>query len=147
MRVILDDSGEPVPETARRAVRDVLRAAGRELGVGPGDVVVQFVGREQMQALNARWRGRDAPTDVLSFPLGVTAPDGRRHVGDIALCWPVALEQARRRRHPPEREAALLALHGLLHLLGWDHETDDGEMDTLERRLRRRLLEPAGDPR
>ncbi len=147
MRVVIDPGGEPVPAIARSAVRAVLRAAGRELEVGAGDVVVRFVDADAMRDLNARWRGRDAPTDVLSFPCDATAPDGRRHVGDIAICWPVTVEQARRRRHPPEREAALLALHGLLHLLGWDHETDHGEMEALERRLRRRLLAPAGAAR
>ena len=147
MRVVIDPGGARVPAAARTAVRSALRAAGRELEVGPGDVVLRFVDAEAMRELNARWRGRDAPTDVLSFPCDEIAPDGRRHIGDIAICWPVAVGQARRRRHPPEREVALLALHGLLHLLGWDHETDHGEMAALETRLRRRVLTPAGEAR
>jgi len=131
-----------VPRGAVRAAREMLRAAGRRLHPEAGDVVLRFVDEEEMRALNRQWRGKDRPTDVLSFPAGTVAPDGRRHVGDIAICFPVAREQARRRRHAPEREMAILALHGLLHLLGHDHETDDGEMERLERALRRELLGP-----
>ena len=105
-------------------------------------MVLRFVDEEEMRALNRQWRGKDRPTDVLSFPAATVAPDGRRHVGDIAICFPVARGQARRRRHAPEREVAILALHGLLHLLGHDHETDDGEMERIERALRRELLGP-----
>jgi len=131
-----------VPREAVRAARAMLRAAGRRLEAGPGDVVLRFVDEEEMRLLNREWRGKDRPTDVLSFPAGTVAPDGRRHLGDIAICFAVAREQARRRRHAPAREVAILALHGLLHLLGHDHETDDGEMERLERALRRELLGP-----
>jgi len=131
-----------VPRVAARAAREMLRSAGRRLHPGPGDVVLRFVDEEEMRALNRQWRGKDRPTDVLSFPAATVAPDGRRHVGDIAICFPVARGQARRRRHAPEREVAILALHGLLHLLGHDHETDDGEMERIERALRRELLGP-----
>lgn len=140
MRTILVDDGGEAPASARAAVREVLRAAGPVLEVGSGDVVVRFVDEPAMQEMNRDWRGKDKPTDVLSFPADLTGPDGRRHIGDIALCWPVARRQAAKRRHAAEREAALLALHGLLHLLGYDHETDRGEMEALERQLRRALL-------
>jgi len=134
--------GAGVPRSVVRAAREMLRAAGREVHPGPGDVVLRFVDEEEMRALNRTWRGKDRPTDVLSFPAGTVAPDGRRHVGDVAICFPVAREQARRSRRSVEREAAILALHGLLHLAGYDHETDEGEMERLERALRRRLLGP-----
>ena len=126
----------------RRGLREVLAEASSRLGVGAGDVVVRLVDEEEIRELNRAWRGKDRPTDVLSFPSGLVDPAGRRHVGDIALCLPVAARQAARRRHAPGREAMLLALHGLLHLLGYDHETDDGEMEALERRLRRACLPP-----
>jgi probable rRNA maturation factor len=126
----------------RRGLRAALGRASRRLGVGAGDVVVRFVDEAEIRELNRAWRGKDRPTDVLSFPSGVIDPAGRRHVGDIALCLPVAARQAARRRHAPGREAMLLALHGLLHLLGYDHETDGGEMEALERRLRRECLPP-----
>lgn len=141
MRTILEADAE-VPGEIRDAVRDVLRAAAPALEVGAGDVVVRFVGEPEMETLNRTWRGKAKPTDVLSFPSGVVDPDGRRHIGDIALCLAVARRQAVRRRHDAARESALLALHGLLHLLGYDHETDDGEMESLERRLRRQFLPP-----
>jgi probable rRNA maturation factor len=126
----------------RRGLVGVLATAASQLRVGAGDVVVRFVDEEEIRGLNREWRGKDRPTDVLSFPSGVIDPAGRRHVGDIALCLPVAARQAARRRHAPDREAMLLALHGLLHLLGYDHEQDDGEMEALERRLRRECLPP-----
>ncbi len=141
MRPVLLAGGD-APAEARRAVRDVLRAAAPRLAVGAGDVVVRFVDADTMRELNRSWRGKDRPTDVLSFPSGAADPAGRRHIGDIALCWEVARAQAAKRRHAPAREAALLALHGLIHLLGYDHETDDGTMDALERRLRRQVLPP-----
>lgn len=144
MRTILVGDGA-APGAARRAVREALRRAAPQLAIGRGDVVVRFVDPETMRELNREWRGKDRPTDVLSFPSGTDGPDGRRHIGDIALCWEVARAQAARRRQPPEREAALLALHGLLHLCGYDHETDDGTMDALERKLRRAIL-PARAP-
>ena len=146
MRVVFAGARAPGGVAAdaalRRGLREVLAAASTRLSVGAGDVVVRFVDEEEIRELNRAWRGKDRPTDVLSFPSGLVDPAGRRHVGDIALCLSVAARQAARRRHAPGREAMLLALHGLLHLLGYDHETDDGEMEALERRLRRACLPP-----
>ena len=140
MRVVF--AGAAGDAALRRGLAGVLATVASRLRVGAGDVVVRFVDEEEIRGLNREWRGKDRPTDVLSFPSGVVDPAGRRHVGDIALCLPVAARQAARRRHAPEREAMLLALHGLLHLLGHDHEADDGEMEALERRLRRECLPP-----
>ena len=78
-------------------------------------------------------------TDVLSFP-GERGPEGV-HLGDIVICPAVARDQARRLGHSPERELRTLLLHGVLHCLGHDHETDDGEMERLEARLRRRWID------
>ena len=78
----------------------------------------------------------DAATDVLSFPGGAT-PEGR-HLGDMVVAVPTARRQAAAAGHPVERELRSLLLHGVLHCLGHDHETDDGDMERLERRLRRR---------
>ncbi|MBP7146823.1 MAG: rRNA maturation RNase YbeY [Acidobacteria bacterium] len=136
---LVSDAGAPAPAVVRASVRDSVRRAARMIGVGPGQVVLRFVDAAAMQELNVRWRGKDRPTDVLSFPAAPAAAPAPRHLGDIALCLPLATEQARRSRRPLEREAAVLAVHGLLHLLGYDHETDDGEMDALERRIRRAL--------
>lgn len=86
-----------------------------------------------MRSLNRRYRRKDRSTDVLSFP---SAPP---LLGDIAISVPYAGRQARRRHEPISREIDRLLVHGYLHLLGYDHETDRGEMDALERKLRRRL--------
>lgn len=140
MRTILADETGEVPPPARKALRDALRGAADALRVGSGDLAVRLVGEERMRELNRTWRRLDRPTDVLSFPSGATDPAGRRHLGDVAICVDVASSQARRRRHSLERELAILAVHGLLHVLGYDHETDEGEMDLLQRSLIRRLL-------
>jgi rRNA maturation RNase YbeY len=94
-----------------------------------------------MRALNRRHRAKDATTDVLSFPAGrVPDPEGHRHLGDILISVPQAARQARAAGHPLDRELRLLLLHGYLHLLGYDHERDEGTMLRLQRRLARRLL-------
>jgi probable rRNA maturation factor len=102
---------------------------------------VRFVGDAGMRRLNRVFRGLDRPTDVLSFP-GAQSPEGR-HLGDVVVSIPHARRQAREEGHSLDRELRELVLHGILHCLGHDHETDDGEMDRLERRLRRRLLDDA----
>ena len=142
MRVVLPREGQAAEPELVRAIRVTLRRAAEELSVGPGDVSVRCVERDEMRALNTRWRVRDRPTDVLSFPSGVVDPGGRRHIGDIAICVPVAAEQARGRGHTVRCEVCVLALHGLLHLLGYDHEQDQGEMEALEERLRCLVLSP-----
>jgi len=81
-------------------------------------VSVSFVGRERMRSLNARWKGRNEPTDVLAFAL--TGPDGAR-TGDIYICPWVAAREARARGLPLRQELKRLLVHGVLHLLGYDH--------------------------
>jgi probable rRNA maturation factor len=92
-----------------------------------------------MRTLNREHRGKDKTTDVLSFPGGGT-PEGY-HLGDIVISLPQAQRQAEVAGHSLDRELRVLLLHGVLHCLGHDHETDGGEMDRLERRLRRRWLD------
>lgn len=93
-----------------------------------------FCGDRAMRTLNRRYRGMDAPTDVLAFPAETVGL-----LGDIVISIPCASRQARRRGEPPAREIDRLLLHGFLHLSGYDHETDDGEMNALEKNLRRKL--------
>jgi probable rRNA maturation factor len=108
---------------------------------GASELAVCLVSDRRMRDLNRRFRGKDATTDVLSFPCGERpSPAGRCVLGDVALSVPVARSQARAAGHSLDRELRLLALHGYLHLLGYDHERDDGRMRRIERRLRRRLL-------
>ena len=98
-----------------------------------GDVAIALVGDAKMRSLNRQFRDVDRPTDVLAFP-----SDTNGHLGDIVVATGVARRQARAAGHPLTTEVRCLALHGLLHLLGYDHERDDGQMARLELRLRRR---------
>jgi len=116
-------------------LRRLLQDAARALGVS-GEVALVLTRDQAMRALNARYRGKDKPTDVLSFP----GPGGTVGLGDIVVSVDTAERNARRLGRSLQRELDVLALHGFLHVLGYDHETDDGTMDRLERRLRRRLL-------
>lgn len=112
-----------------------------------GAVSVALVSDARMRRLNREFRGVDRPTDVLSFPAGPgpgAAGSARRDLGDIAIAVGVARRQAREAGHAFGTEVRLLALHGLLHLLGYDHERDRGRMRRLEERLRRRAGLPAG---
>ncbi len=100
-----------------------------------------LVSDRKMREYNRHFRGRDATTDVLSFPEDDQAgPTGERHLGDIVISVTAAAIQARQARHSLEQELKILALHGYLHLLGYDHRTDDGSMMRMQRRLIRRLL-------
>jgi probable rRNA maturation factor len=113
----------------------VLRDAARSLRVS-GELALVFAGDGVLKRLNGRYRGKDRPTDVLSFP----GPGGAEGLGDVLISVPAAERNARRLGRTLGQELDVLALHGFLHLLGYDHETDDGTMDRLERRLRLRLL-------
>lgn len=115
----------------RRRVSEIARAAGTRAA----EVSVLLCGDRRMRTLNRRYRGLDRPTDVLAFP----ARNGGAFLGDIAICVPYASRQARRAGEPLSREVGRLLLHGLLHLMGYDHERDQGEMDGLEAKLQRRL--------
>jgi len=92
-----------------------------------------------MRALNRRHRGQDRTTDVLSFPAAGTLEPGVAHLGEIAISLGQAGRQARLAGWPLRSELALLLTHGFLHLLGYDHETDDGTMRRLEARLLQRV--------
>lgn len=103
-----------------------------------GDVSIAVVSDRRMRALNRQFRGKDSATDVLSFP-ATHMPGVSSFLGDIVIAAGVATRQAREAGHPVSTELKVLALHGLLHLLGFDHETDDGKMARTERRLRKKV--------
>jgi probable rRNA maturation factor len=103
---------------------------------------VGLVSDRAVRAYNRTYRGRDAATDVLAFPADrAAARPGERHLGDIVVAVPTAARQAAARRHSLQREIKLLVLHAYLHLLGYDHEQDQGQMLRLQGRLARQLLE------
>ena len=98
-----------------------------------GDLSIALISDRRMRALNRQFRGRDYATDVLSFP-----SDDRGFMGDIVIAAGIAKRQAREAGHAINTEIRVLALHGLLHLLGYDHESDDGKMARVEARLRKK---------
>jgi probable rRNA maturation factor len=126
------------PGAADRRLPDWLAELVDELAPGEASFGVRFVGDRAMRALNRDFRGKDATTDVLSFSGGPT-PDGD-HLGDVVISVPQARRQAAEAGRPLAYELRTLLLHGILHCLGHDHETDGGEMERLERRLRRRWI-------
>ena len=106
-----------------------------------GMVSIALVSDGRMRSLNRTYRRKDYATDVLSFPAGGAGSSASHSfLGDIAIAKGVAARQARDARHSFSTELRVLALHGLLHLIGYDHERDRGEM----RRLEQRLLARAG---
>jgi probable rRNA maturation factor len=97
-----------------------------------GTMTIAIVSDARVRALNRKFRKKDKATDVLSFRSGEPG-----YLGDVVISSGVAARQARAAGHRLATELRVLALHGLLHLLGYDHERDDGQMARLERRLRR----------
>ena len=149
-------TNEPPPLTVTVTAPDGASSSSRGLagwlsGAAPsrarGDVTVALVSDGRMRALNRSFRGKDYATDVLSFPSDAQAAAGvrgERYLGDIVIATGVARRQADEARHSIGTELRVLALHGLLHLLGYDHDGDGGLMLRTEERLRRRAGLPAG---
>jgi probable rRNA maturation factor len=108
------------------------------------EVSVVFLNQQQMQKYNHQYRKKNYATDVLSFPAGISRAGTPSlqddYLGDILLCVDKAQENAASAGYSINRELQILLLHGVLHLLGYDHETDHGEMDALEGKLRKRLI-------
>ncbi|MBI1749089.1 MAG: rRNA maturation RNase YbeY [Acidobacteria bacterium] len=126
-----------------RRVRQELRLNGRE-------TAICLVTDAEMARMNKTYRGKRGPTDVLSFPADAVAAArrggihaglkaGATFLGDIAIAPGVARKNAKRYERTLPNELRILILHGVLHLMGYDHETDRGQMERKERRLRRRL--------
>jgi probable rRNA maturation factor len=107
-----------------------------------GSVNVLVTSNAEMKSLNRRFRGQDKPTDVLSFP---AAPDANKEfAGDIAISAEISTQNARILGHAPVVEVKILTLHGILHLRGYDHERDQGQMARREQTLRREVNLPDG---
>ena len=122
----------------QRALALFTTKARRAVGLR-GDLDVRITSSAEMRELNRRFRHKNKPTDVLSFP-----SETPELAGDIAISVEIAADNAARLEHTLETELKILILHGLLHLAGYDHETDTGEMATQEARLRERLNLPGG---
>jgi probable rRNA maturation factor len=142
---IVDERGRPVSAPGLAAwLRRVAPSRAR------GVVSVALVSDQRVRALNRTYRRKDYATDVLSFcepsALGFqpSALSPQPFLGEIVIARGVARRQAREARHSEQTELRVLALHGLLHLLGYDHERDNGRMRRMERRLRRKGRLPEG---
>ena len=120
-----------------RFVTRARRAAGLRAAVN-----ILVTSNDELRELNRRFRGKDQPTDVLSFP---ALPELKpRYAGDIAISAEVAAQNARVLGHSAAEEIKVLILHGILHLRGYDHERDSGKMARREEKLRRELRLPVG---
>ncbi len=132
----------------KKIVQQVLKAEGV---ASPYEVSLVFTDSEIVKQLNRDYRGVDEPTDVLAFHMlpqdevsysFALPPDGVTRLGEVVVSYPQAIEQAREQGHSPERELTLLVIHGILHLLGYDHEQqeEEGKMREREKELLERCL-------
>jgi len=121
--------------TARR-ILEILNQQGAELSIA-------LVGNKEIQSLNSRYRAKDEPTDVLSFPMNEILPNGQLLIGDVVISVEKAATQAKERRNDFDQELRSLLIHGILHNLGYDHErslADEKEMKRMERKVARALI-------
>jgi probable rRNA maturation factor len=138
-----------VPDLTALAL-DRFIARARKAARLQGTVNILLTSSAEMRSLNRRFRGKDKPTDVLSFP---AEPDIRENArkkprkqlaGEIAISTEIACHNARKLGHSPPEEIKILVLHGILHLRGYNHECDNGEMARREQQLRAKLRLPLG---
>ena len=123
-----------VPRFPKREIATFARRVLRALEVEPNDLAIAFVDDDAMRELNRKFRHKNKTTDVLTFP-----GDDSTHLGDIVISVDQARRQAAEEKHSLSTEVRYLVLHGILHSLGHDHETDNGEMNALEVSLRARI--------
>ena len=135
---------------ARPPLESFLRRVKNELGLEEAGLTVRLVSDAEIARMNETFRKKKGPTDVLSFPMMArrrpvrlrrgsrTVKDGE-YLGDIAISPATAQRYAKKNGRKLSSELQVLILHGVLHLLGYDHETDRGKMDRIERKLRKRL--------
>jgi len=129
--VIAIDITGSVPRFPKRDVVTFAHRVLRHLKTDAEDLAIAFVDDAAMRRLNREFRRKDKTTDVLTFP-----GDEPTHLGDIVISLEQARRQARDEKHSLATEVRYLILHGILHSMGYDHETDDGEMNALERKVR-----------
>ena len=150
INILIDEDLEGCPETGwlESLAEKILVAQGADF---KAELDLVIVGQERIRQLNLSYLGEDEPTDVLAFamlpepPRGdlapfVTPPDGIKHLGEVIISYPQAVSQAAEHRHSVAREIAILIIHGILNLLGYDHDKPE-----LEHRMRAREAEVLSD--
>ena len=152
INVLIEESLENYLESSW--LEDVARQVLMAENVDPkAELGLVIVGQEKIRQLNLSYLGKDAPTDVLSFPMFfgqsgqgntsfVAPPDETKHLGEVIISYPQAVIQAEEHQHPVKEEVALLVIHGILHLLDYDHDRPD-----LEQKMRNRESEILSDIR
>ena len=131
--------GKTIPS---RRLAKIAQAILALVGQAEAELSLALIGNVEMRKLNARYRRKDYPTDVLSFPIEGTLPS--RLLGDVIISVEKAREQAKERRHTRHEEIVTLLIHGIVHLLGYDHERsakDARAMKRLENKIYRALCE------
>jgi len=136
-------NGEPEHQAI---LRQAIAAAAREASSKPAELAIVLTDDSAIRALNRKWRGRDEPTNVLSFPAGSAAAATHQaaHLGDIVIAYETSAREASYEGKPFAQHLAHLAVHGYLHLLGFDHETE-AEAVVMER-LENEILSQLGVP-
>lgn len=141
-RAAADGGGPSTESELRRLLREAVRAALADRGCDEAEISLTLLSDPEIAALNRRYLGHDRPTDVISFPLH--EPD-EAPLGDIYIGWEHALRQARRLEVPPEEELVRLAVHGTLHVLGYEHPEgtarERSPMWRLQEAVTRRVVE------
>jgi probable rRNA maturation factor len=140
--VIANTDGESLPDPSRFE----LWSRAAYLGEDSCGVCIALVDEEESLALNARYRGKRKPTNVLSFPMRLPEQVGERMLGDLVICAPVVEREAREQGKPALAHWAHMVVHGMLHLQGYDHEAESeaASMEALEIRILKEL--GFGDP-
>jgi probable rRNA maturation factor len=132
--------------TAQATVRRAVLAAAQAVSTPRAELAIVLADDSAIQALNRDWRGKNAPTNVLSFPAAGPggAPAASPYIGDVIIAYQTVAREAADEAKPFHHHLAHLAVHGFLHLLGYDHERDDDAetMERLERRILKRLAIP-----
>ncbi|NPV90242.1 MAG: rRNA maturation RNase YbeY [Firmicutes bacterium] len=141
LHLVYDSKTVKVPRTWPKKIKALAASVLEEEKAGDAEVVLSLVDDTEIRELNRQYRGIDKATDVLSFSQRESTPDepdfedpgGSEVLGDIVISWETAQRQAEDLGHPVEREAAFLMVHGLLHLLGYDHEKASPEREMKRR--------------
>jgi probable rRNA maturation factor len=141
VEIIRTGAGEKYPS---RAFKKIAQAILVLVGQAEAELSLALIGNTEMQKLNGKYRGKDYPTDVLSFPIDETLPAAHRVLGDVVISVQMARQQAKERGRTTDEEMVTLLIHGIVHLLGYDHERsaqDARVMKRLENKVYRQLCE------